>query len=95
VASLTRGEVDVIVDIDPAVDGQPPIMLEEFIAVDEIVKAAYCHGRWRGCRQCLAQVSPRTLAGHYWQHRGDDHGFGAFAGYGQRWRAGIPGHGCE
>lgn len=39
VASLTRGEVDSVVDLDPAVDGQPPIMLEEFIAVDEIVKA--------------------------------------------------------
>ena len=26
-------------DLDPVVDGQPPIMLEEFIAVDEIVKA--------------------------------------------------------
>jgi primary-amine oxidase len=39
VASLTRGAVDAVVDLDPAVDGQPPIMLEEFIAVDEIVKA--------------------------------------------------------
>ena len=38
VTSVTRGEVESIVDIDPAVDGQPPIMLEEFIAVDEIVK---------------------------------------------------------
>lgn len=39
VASLTRGSVDSTVEIDPAVDGQPPIMLEEFVAVDEIVKA--------------------------------------------------------
>lgn len=39
VASLSRGEVDSVVAINPEVDGQPPIMLEEFIAVDEIVKA--------------------------------------------------------
>ncbi|ASW57585.1 primary-amine oxidase [Plantactinospora sp. KBS50] len=39
VASLTRKELDSVVDLDPAVDGQPPILLEEFIAVDEIVKA--------------------------------------------------------
>ena len=26
-------------DVDPVVDGQPPILLEEFVAVDEIVKA--------------------------------------------------------
>lgn len=43
VASLTRGEVDEVREIDPAVDGQPPILLEEFIAVDEIVKA---DSRW-------------------------------------------------
>jgi primary-amine oxidase len=39
VASLSRSDIDSVVDINPAVDGQPPIMLEEFIAVDEIVKA--------------------------------------------------------
>ena len=39
VASLTRGQIDERTRIDPAVDGQPPILLEEFIAVDEIVKA--------------------------------------------------------
>jgi primary-amine oxidase len=39
VASLTHGRIDQRTPIDPAVDGQPPIMLEEFIAVDEIVKA--------------------------------------------------------
>jgi len=39
VVSLTRGEIDERTPIDPKVDGQPPIMLEEFIAVDEIVKA--------------------------------------------------------
>ncbi|GAA2382158.1 primary-amine oxidase [Dactylosporangium salmoneum] len=39
VASVTRGEVDWQREIDPATDGQPAILLEEFIAVDEIVKA--------------------------------------------------------
>ena len=39
VASLTRAEIDTLVDIDPAVDGQPPILAEEFGLVDEIVKA--------------------------------------------------------
>ncbi|MFB9236875.1 primary-amine oxidase [Plantactinospora siamensis] len=39
VASLGRKALDEVVEIDPAVDGQPPILLEEFIAVDEIVKA--------------------------------------------------------
>ena len=39
VASLTRSAVDEVREIDNGVDGQPPILLEEFIAVDEIVKA--------------------------------------------------------
>jgi primary-amine oxidase len=39
VASLARGVIDTDVPVDPAVDGQPPIMLEEYILVDEIVKA--------------------------------------------------------
>ncbi|MEV4537605.1 primary-amine oxidase [Asanoa sp. NPDC049518] len=38
VVSVTRDEVDEVVDLDPAVDGQPPILLDEFISVDEIVK---------------------------------------------------------
>ena len=37
--SLTRGEVEEVTDLDPVVDGQPPIMFDEFVAVDEIVKA--------------------------------------------------------
>jgi primary-amine oxidase len=37
--SLTEQEVESVTAIDPAVDGQPPIILDEFIAVDEIVKA--------------------------------------------------------
>jgi primary-amine oxidase len=39
VASVTRGVIDSDVPVDPAVDGQPPIMLEELVTVDEIVKA--------------------------------------------------------
>jgi primary-amine oxidase len=39
VVSLTRGAVDSVVEVDTARDGQPPIMLEDLVAVDEIVKA--------------------------------------------------------
>jgi primary-amine oxidase len=39
VASLTRRKVLRVEEVDPATDGQPPIMLEEFMAVDEIVKS--------------------------------------------------------
>jgi len=38
VASLTRGAVDSSVVLDTARHGQPPVMLEDLIAVDEIVK---------------------------------------------------------
>jgi primary-amine oxidase len=44
VVSLSRGEVYSILDVDPVADGQPPILLEELITVDEIVKADQ---RWR------------------------------------------------
>jgi primary-amine oxidase len=37
--SLTQARVVATRDLDPLVDGQPPILLEEFVAVDEIVKA--------------------------------------------------------
>jgi len=37
--SLTDHKVEQVDVLDPAVDGQPPIMLDEFVAVDEIVKA--------------------------------------------------------
>ena len=47
--SLTRGEVDRVTEHDPVVDGQPPIMLDEFVAVDEIVKAD------RGWRAAIAR----------------------------------------
>jgi primary-amine oxidase len=39
VASLTRGTVDASAEIDTGRDGQPPIMLEDLVAVDQIVKA--------------------------------------------------------
>lgn len=39
VASLTRGVVDSVEAIDPVTDGQPPILLEEPVTVDEIVRA--------------------------------------------------------
>jgi primary-amine oxidase len=39
VVSLTRAELDTVVNLDPAVDGQPPVLYEELFAVDEIVKA--------------------------------------------------------
>ena len=37
--SLTAGNVVETRELDPLADGQPPILLEEFVAVDEIVKA--------------------------------------------------------
>jgi primary-amine oxidase len=39
VASLTRGAIDTAAELDTARDGQPPIMVEDLAAVDEIVKA--------------------------------------------------------
>jgi primary-amine oxidase len=39
VASLTRGAVDAAAEIDTGRDGQPAIMVEDLVAVDEIVKA--------------------------------------------------------
>jgi primary-amine oxidase len=44
VASLTRGTIDSHVVLDTARDGHPPIMLEDLVAVDEIVKN---DGGWR------------------------------------------------
>lgn len=39
IASLTKAVIEDVRELDPLVDGQPPILLEEFIAVDDIVKA--------------------------------------------------------
>jgi primary-amine oxidase len=49
VASLTRGAVDSSVVLDTARHGQPPVMLEDLIAVDEIVKGD------RGWREAMAR----------------------------------------
>jgi primary-amine oxidase len=46
--SLNHKRITSRVPIDPAVDGQPPIMLSEFIAADEIVKA---DAGWRAAMQ--------------------------------------------
>jgi primary-amine oxidase len=47
-ASITRREVEEVTEVDPAADGQPPILLEEFEAVDEIVKA---NAGWRAAME--------------------------------------------
>src|SRR5215207_2879263 len=39
IASISRMEIDSAVDVDPAVDGQPPVLLDELMAVGEIVRA--------------------------------------------------------
>ena len=64
VASLSRGEFDSIVDIDPAVDGQPPILLDELITVDEIVKAdpGWCAAMARRGITDLSLVRPAPLS---------------------------------
>jgi primary-amine oxidase len=46
--SLTDHKVEQVDILNPAVDGQPPIMLDEFVAVDEIVKA---DKGWRAAMQ--------------------------------------------
>ena len=39
IVAVHRGAVESVRELDSDVDGQPPIMLEEFMLVDEIVKA--------------------------------------------------------
>jgi primary-amine oxidase len=66
--SLTRGLVDGVTPIDPAVDGQPPLLLEELLAVDDIVKsdARWCEAlHRRGVTDLdLVRVCPLS-AGHF------------------------------
>jgi primary-amine oxidase len=64
VVSLIRGLIDTDVSVDPAVDGQPPIILEEFIAVDEIVKAdpGWCAAMARRGVDDLDLVRPCPLS---------------------------------
>jgi primary-amine oxidase len=63
-ASLTRGEVESVVPIDPAVDGQPPILLDDFIAVEEIVKSdpGWCEAMARRGVTDLDLVRPCPLS---------------------------------
>lgn len=46
--SLTVRKVELLDTVDTAIDGQPPIMLDEFIAGDEIVKADAGWRPWSG-----------------------------------------------
>ncbi|HEV8529670.1 MAG TPA: tyramine oxidase, partial [Actinomycetes bacterium] len=64
VASLSRGEFDSIVDINPAVDGQPPILLDELVTVDEIAKAdpGWCAAMARRGITDLSLVRPCPLS---------------------------------
>jgi primary-amine oxidase len=48
VVSLTRAVVDSLVKLDTARDGQPPIMREDLVAIDEIVKGDKV--AWEGWR---------------------------------------------
>jgi primary-amine oxidase len=64
VASISRGEIDSTVDVDPAVDGQPAILLEELETVDKIVKAddAWCKAMARRGITDLDLVRPCPLS---------------------------------
>ena len=64
VASLTRDAIVSDTRHDPSVDGQPPILLEEFVAVDEIVKAdaAWCAAMARRGVTDLDLVRPCPLS---------------------------------
>lgn len=75
VVSLTRAAVDEVVEHDPRVDGQPPILLEEFILVDEIVKAdpGWVRAMARRGVTDLELVRPCPLSAG-WYDRPDEHG---------------------
>ncbi|MDQ3577144.1 MAG: primary-amine oxidase [Actinomycetota bacterium] len=64
VASLSRASIEEVRELDPLVDGQPPILLEEFIAVDQIVKAdeGWCHAMSRRGITDLDLVCPCPLS---------------------------------
>jgi primary-amine oxidase len=73
IVSVTEGKVVSAEGIDPAHDGHPPILLEEFIATEEIVKA---DSRWvaavnrRGVTD-LSMVRPCALAAGWFDHPGE------------------------
>jgi primary-amine oxidase len=74
VASLTRAQVDDHRTVDPAVDGQPSIMLEDLLLVDEIVKG---DEGWRAAMlrrgiTNLDLVRPCPLAAGSWGLSGED-----------------------
>jgi primary-amine oxidase len=62
--SLTEQKVDSVEPVDTAVEGQPPIMLDDLIAVDETVKAdpAWCAAVARRGITDLALVRPCPLS---------------------------------
>jgi primary-amine oxidase len=64
VASITRSAIDSTVEIDPAVDGQPAVLLEELATVDEIVKAddGWCKAMARRGITNLDLVRPCPLS---------------------------------
>jgi len=63
-ASLTRAEVERVAEVDTGAGGQAPILLEEFIAVDEIVKAdaGWCAAIARRGITDLSLVRPCPLS---------------------------------
>ncbi len=63
-ASLTRAEVQRVAEVDTGAGGQAPILLEEFIAVDEIVKAdaGWCAAIARRGITDLSLVRPCPLS---------------------------------
>ena len=68
VASITRDAIDSAVEIDPVVDGQPAILLDELQTVDEIVKAddGWCKAMARRGITDLDLVRPCPLtAGNF------------------------------
>jgi len=63
-ASLTRAEIERVAEVDTSAGGQAPILLEEFIAVDEIVKAdaGWCAAIARRGISDLSLVRPCPLS---------------------------------
>ena len=64
VASISHGEINSVAEIDPAVDGQPAVLLEELVTVDEIVKAddGWCKAMARRGITDLDLVRPCPLS---------------------------------
>jgi primary-amine oxidase len=73
VASISRSEIDSVVDVDPAIDGQPAILLEELVTVDEIVKAddGWCEAMARRGITNLDLVRPCPLSAGNFGIRGE------------------------